>query len=93
MAAHEEAAAKAPRLAKEEDEAAALKARALALHARYPLFDGHNDLPILYTMRANGNLSKLPFRGNLEIIARPTHTDLARMRRGMVGAGGGACES
>ena len=63
-----------------------LETKVAKILKRTPLIDGHNDLPILYTMRANGNLSKLPFRGNLEIIARPTHTDLARMRRGMVGA-------
>ena len=62
-----------------------LETKVAKILKRTPLIDGHNDLPILYTMRANGNLSKLPFRGNLEIIARPTHTDLTRMRRGMVG--------
>ena len=63
-----------------------LEAKVAKILKRTPLIDGHNDLPILYTMRANGDLSKLPFRGNLEIISRPTHTDLARLRRGMVGA-------
>ncbi|MBA59705.1 MAG: membrane dipeptidase, partial [Gammaproteobacteria bacterium] len=63
-----------------------LETKVAKILKRTPLIDGHNDLPILYTMRANGDLSKLPFRGNLEITSRPTHTDLARMRRGMVGA-------
>ena len=63
-----------------------LKARVEKILKRTPLIDGHNDLPILYTMRADGDLSKLPFRGNLEAIAKPTHTDLPRMRKGMVGA-------
>ena len=67
-------------------DAETLEARVGKILKRTPLIDGHNDLPILYTMRAGGDLSKLPFRGNLEVIAKPTHTDLPRMRKGMVGA-------
>ena len=67
-------------------DAETLEARVGKILKRTPLIDGHNDLPILYTVRAGGDLSKLPFRGNLEVIAKPTHTDLPRMRKGMVGA-------
>ncbi len=61
-------------------------ARVKALLAEVPLIDGHNDLPIVYTMRAQGDLTAMPFDSDLTQGERPTHTDLQRLRGGMVGA-------
>jgi membrane dipeptidase len=57
------------------------EARALALHRRVPLIDGHNDLPWQYRKRVQGALSKLD-------VAAPQpglHTDIPRLRAGGVG--------
>jgi membrane dipeptidase len=58
------------------------EARARALHARYPLVDGHNDLPWELRERAGGDLGRLDPRGPLPQL----HTDLPRLRAGGVGA-------
>ena len=50
-----------------------------------PLVDGHNDIPWAYRKRVKGQLSKLPFDTDLTQAEQPTHTDLARLRQGMVG--------
>jgi membrane dipeptidase len=57
-------------------------ARARALLARYPVFDGHNDLA-WEIRRANPPLDVDAYDLN-ELT--PGHTDLARLREGMVGA-------
>ena len=48
-----------------------------------PLFDGHNDLPwvIRESTAAPRNVTAYDLRGNV-----PGHTDIGRLRRGMVGA-------
>ena len=51
-----------------------------------PLIDGHNDLPYVYTTRVDGRLDALPFTADLTRVQRPTHTDLPRLRQGMMGA-------
>ena len=50
-----------------------------------PLIDGHNDLPWQYHRRVNNHLSQLDLAADLTQIARPTDTDLPRLRRGRVG--------
>ena len=51
-----------------------------------PLIDGHNDLPGVYTRRVQGHLDLMPFHEDLSVIDPPTHTDLPRLRQGMMGA-------
>ena len=59
----------------------ALLERARTLHARYPLIDGHNDLPWEIREKAQGDIARLDFQG-----ARPDqHTDVPRLRQGGVG--------
>lgn len=58
------------------------EARARALHARYPLIDGHNDLPWELRQRVGGDLQRLDPRGRLPDL----HTDIPRLRAGGVGA-------
>ena len=50
-----------------------------------PLVDGHNDIPWAYRKRVKGQLSKLDFNSDLTQAEQPTHTDLSRLRQGMVG--------
>ena len=50
-----------------------------------PLIDGHNDMPWQYHRRVNNHLSQLDLASDLTQVDNPTHTDLPRLRRGMVG--------
>ena len=50
-----------------------------------PLIDGHNDIPWQYQRRVNNHLLKLDLALDLSQIEDPTHTDIPRLRRGMVG--------
>ena len=50
-----------------------------------PLIDGHNDLPMHYTTRVNGNLDQMPFTSDLSQLEKPTQTDHPRMLKGMMG--------
>jgi membrane dipeptidase len=59
----------------------ALLARARELHARFPLIDGHNDLPWEIRQKAGGHLDHMDFRGPLPA----QHTDVPRLRAGGVG--------
>jgi len=57
-------------------------ARAKALHATVPMFDGHNDYPWEVRQKAGKDPAKLDIRS-----AQPaTMTDIPRLRRGGVGA-------
>jgi membrane dipeptidase len=58
-------------------------ARAKRILAQTPLIDGHNDLPwrIREDSVARGNVDRYDLRGKT-----PGHTDLERLRKGMVGA-------
>lgn len=51
-----------------------------------PLIDGHNDVPWQYRARVNNNLDKLDFAGDLSKLDPPMHTDIGRLRQGLVGA-------
>ncbi len=64
-----------------EGQAAGLTA-ARELLDKYPLIDGHNDLP--WALRAAGSLD--PARTDIAAPVEFTHTDLPRLARGGVGA-------
>ncbi|MDQ3282481.1 MAG: dipeptidase [Acidobacteriota bacterium] len=51
-----------------------------------PLIDGHNDLPWQYRERAKNQLAQIDLRADQSQLAKPLHTDLARLRAGRVGA-------
>ncbi len=73
------AAAVTPARAQQDD--AALLARARRLHAQTPLVDGHNDLPWEIREKAGGDLARLDPRQ-----PQPAqHTDIPRLRAGLVG--------
>ena len=63
----------------------ALNKRVAKVLKKMPLIDGHNDLPMVYTMRVGGNLEQMPFTSDLTAIEKPTHTDHPRMVKGMMG--------
>ena len=63
----------------------ALHNRVAGILKKTPLIDGHNDLPMVYTMRVGGNLDQMPFTSDLLAIEKPTHTDHSRMVQGMMG--------
>ena len=50
-----------------------------------PLVDGHNDIPFGYKRRVNNQLEKMDFSTDLSQAEKPTHTDLPRLRKGLVG--------
>lgn len=62
-----------------------LEERVQAVLRATPLIDGHNDLPMVYTTRVDGHLDELPFASDLSKAETPIHTDLPRMRQGMIG--------
>jgi len=57
-------------------------ARAKAIHAAVPMFDGHNDYPWEVRQKAGEDPAKLDIRG----ARTDTMTDIPRLRRGGVGA-------
>ena len=59
-----------------------LNQQARDLLARFPLIDGHNDLPWMLRERADGDVSQV----NLAAPVDGTHTDLPRLAAGRVGA-------
>jgi membrane dipeptidase len=62
-----------------------LDTRVASVLKKTPLIDGHNDLPWQYHRRVNNHLLKLDLALDLSQIENPTHTDIPRLRRGMVG--------
>jgi membrane dipeptidase len=64
----------------------ALLAHARALLATVPLVDGHNDLPWALRERFDSDPEAVDLASDLSHLEPPLHTDLARMRRGGVGA-------
>jgi membrane dipeptidase len=64
-----------------QDSAAGIAA-ARALLDRFPIIDGHNDLP--WALRAAGSLD--PAKTDIAAAVEHTHTDLPRLARGGVGA-------
>jgi len=63
----------------------ALNKRVTSVLKKTPLIDGHNDLPMRYTMQVQGNLEQMPFTSDLSSIKKPTQTDHPRMLKGMMG--------
>ncbi|MFZ8974616.1 MAG: membrane dipeptidase, partial [Pseudomonadales bacterium] len=62
-----------------------LDARVSAVLRQTPLIDGHNDLPWQFKRRANNQLSAIDIGQNLSRSENPLHTDIPRLRAGMVG--------
>ena len=56
--------------------------RAMALHAKVPLIDGHNDLPWQYRNKANRDVWAM----DINEPQPDLHTDIPRLREGMLGA-------
>ncbi|MDE0759035.1 MAG: dipeptidase [Pseudomonadales bacterium] len=50
-----------------------------------PLIDGHNDIPWQYRVRAKNHLNQLDLAADLSKLEKPTHTDIPRLRQGLVG--------
>ena len=50
-----------------------------------PLIDGHNDLPWQYRERVKNQLALIDLRQDQSRLAKPLHTDIARLRAGFVG--------
>lgn len=51
-----------------------------------PLIDGHNDLPWQYRERAKDQLAKIDIRQDQSKLDKPLHTDIPRLRAGLLGA-------
>jgi len=64
----------------------ALVARARKLLDEVPLVDGHNDVPWELRQRVKNHLGQLDLRSDTSALEKPMHTDLARLRKGGVGA-------
>ncbi len=64
---------------------AALAVRVARVLAKTPLIDGHNDIPWAYQRRVAGHIDQLDFDSDLSALPQPTHTDLPRLHKGMVG--------
>lgn len=62
-----------------------IEQRAERLMGEVPLIDGHNDLPWQLRGRVDGSVTELDLRGDLTRLDDPTHTDIPRLREGMVG--------
>nr|XP_061813421.1 dipeptidase 1-like [Nerophis lumbriciformis] len=63
----------------------------LVQHARQlldgvPLIDGHNDLPWAIREQAGNRLQEIDLAADLSAVEQPTHTDLARLETGGLGA-------
>ena len=51
-----------------------------------PLIDGHNDLPWQYRERVKNQIGRIDLRQDQSKLEKPLHTDVARLRAGLVGA-------
>lgn len=51
-----------------------------------PLIDGHNDLPYQFEKRARGHMDHIDLHADQTGLTPSLHTDIARMRKGQVGA-------
>lgn len=51
-----------------------------------PLIDGHNDLPWQYRARVKNHVAQLDIRQDQSKLEDPLHTDIPRLRKGMLGA-------
>lgn len=62
-----------------------IERRAERLMREVPLIDGHNDLPWQLRGRVNGSVTELDLRSDLTRLDNPPHTDIPRLREGMLG--------
>src|SRR5688572_173870 len=51
-----------------------------------PLIDGHNDLPWQYRERVSNQMARIDLRQDQSKLAKPLHTDIPRLRAGLLGA-------
>ena len=51
-----------------------------------PLIDGHNDLPWQYRDRVSNQIARIDLRQDQSKLAKPLHTDIPRLRAGLLGA-------
>lgn len=75
------AVAPAPALAADGD-----LERARAILRKAPLIDGHNDLPWQMRSRAHRHIDGVDLAGGTHTLDPPMHTDIPRLRQGVVGA-------
>jgi membrane dipeptidase len=61
-------------------------ARIDRLLKRAPVIDGHNDLPWEIKENYGGDISRVDLTADTRTLSSPMHTDIARLRRGGVGA-------
>lgn len=61
------------------------EARARKILERVPLIDGHNDVPWALREQFHNQLARVDLNSTTD-IDQPMHTDIPRLRRGMVGA-------
>ncbi|MEE2778970.1 MAG: dipeptidase [Myxococcota bacterium] len=67
------------------EDLARYRGRVEILLAQHPLIDGHNDVPWQYRLRVDNKVADLPFGEDTKTLEPPMHTDIPRMRQGMVG--------
>ena len=60
--------------------------RARRILASVPLIDGHNDVPWTIRENAGNHLARVDLRSDTRGLEKPMHTDIPRLRSGMVGA-------
>lgn len=66
--------------------ALAADSRVESVLTEVPLVDGHNDLPWQYRARVKNHVTQLDIRQDQSKLEDPLHTDIPRLRKGMVGA-------
>ena len=61
-------------------------AEATSILAATPLVDGHNDLPWQFRKRVDNHLDAIDLTADTSALEPTMHTDIARLRKGRVGA-------
>ncbi len=59
--------------------------QAAAILRKYPLIDGHNDVPYQYNRRHHNHICEMHFGDDLAHLDPPMHTDIPRLYDGGVG--------
>ena len=75
----------APSLALAQAPTRAELARVDRILRNTPLIDGHNDLPEQIHDNYGGDLSRVDLTADTRTLSTPLHTDIPRLRQGMVG--------
>ncbi len=68
-----------------DQQEAEFQQRVRAILTATPLIDGHNDIPWTYRDRVDNHLERLNLAQDLSQLDSPTHTDLRRIKAGMLG--------